>query len=148
MSVSMKTRRVNDVVVLDLSGRLVMGEATLLFREAIRRYIADGNRRFVINLGEVSYVDSAGLGELVATYTTIRKQGGDVKLLNLTTKMKDLLQITKLLTVFETFENEGEAVRSLESWKRVVMRAAVRCPFDQSGTVHGKRITRSGARCP
>ena len=66
MSVSMKTRKVNDVVVLDLSGRLVMGEATLLFREAIRRYIADGNRRFVINLGEVSYVDSAGLGELVA----------------------------------------------------------------------------------
>lgn len=115
MSLSMKTRRVDDVVVLDISGRLVMGEPTLLFRQAVRSYMADGTRRFVINLGEVSYGDSAGLGELVATYTTIRTAGGDVKLLNLTTKMKDLLQITKLLAVFETFEDEGEAVRSLQN---------------------------------
>ena len=119
MSLSVKTRRVKtakvDAVVLDLAGRMIFGEPTLLFRQTIRRYLSDGTSQFVVNLSEVPYVDSAGLGELVAAYTTIRKQGGDVKLLNLTTKMKDLLQITKLLTVFETFEDEGEAVRSLEN---------------------------------
>ena len=85
------------------------------FVEVLQAHLESANPHVVLNMGEVSYVDSAGLGELVATYTTIRRQGGDVKLLNLTTKMKDLLQITKLLTVFETFEDEGEAVRSLQN---------------------------------
>ena len=114
MSLSVKTRKSDEVVLLDLSGRLTIGEPTLLLRETIRRFVADGSSKFVVNLGDVSYIDSAGLGELIATFTTIRNKNGDVKLLNLTSKAKDLLQMTKLLTVFDTYDDESKAVDALK----------------------------------
>ena len=115
MSLSLKTRKSGDVVVLDLSGRLIAGEAALLLRETIRRFTSDGNRRFVINLGEVSFIDSSGLGELVTTYASVKNKGGAVNLLNATAKAKDLLQMTKLLTVFDTYDDEAKAVAALQS---------------------------------
>ncbi len=114
MSLSVKTRKSDQIVLLDLSGRLTIGEPTLLLRETIRRFVADGSSKFVVNLGEVSYIDSAGLGELIATFMTIRNENGDVKLLNLTSKAKDLLQMTKLLTVFDTYDDEGKAIDALK----------------------------------
>ncbi len=113
MSLSIKTRRMDGVTLLDLSGRLTIGEPVLLLRDNIRTFVNDGDMKFVLNLGDVSYIDSSGLGELVSTYTTVRNRKGDVKLLNLTTKAKDLLQMTKLLTVFDTYEDESKAVASL-----------------------------------
>jgi anti-sigma B factor antagonist len=113
MSLSIKTRKVDGVTLLDLSGRLTIGEPVLLLRDNIRTFINDGDMKFVLNLGDVSYIDSSGLGELVSTYTTVRNRKGDVKLLHLTTKAKDLLQMTKLLTVFDTYEDESKAVAAL-----------------------------------
>ena len=113
MSLSIKTRKVDGITLLDLSGRLTIGEPVLLLRDNIRTFINDGDSKFVLNLGDVSYIDSSGLGELVSTYTTVRNRQGDVKLLHLTTKAKDLLQMTKLLTVFDTYEDESKAVASL-----------------------------------
>ena len=113
MSLSIKTRRMDGVTLLDLSGRLTIGEPVLLLRDNIRTFVNDGDMKFVLNLGDVSYIDSSGLGELVSTYTTVRNRKGDVKLLNLTTKAKDLLQMTKLLTVFDTYEDESKAVASM-----------------------------------
>lgn len=110
MSLAIKTRKVDDVVVVDLSGRLTIGEAVQSMREVIRSAVDAGDVRFVLNLGDVSYIDSSGLGELVSTYTTIRNRKGDVKLLNLTKKAQDLLQMTKLLTVFDTYTDEAKAV--------------------------------------
>ena len=115
MSLSLKTRKVDDVVLLDLSGRLTIGEPVQLLRETIRGSVNSGTLKFVLNLGDVSYIDSSGLGELVSSYTSIRNKKGDVKLLNLTTKAKDLLQMTKLLTVFDCFEDEAKAISSLRA---------------------------------
>lgn len=115
MSFSANTRKVDGVIVVDMSGRLTVGEPVLLLRETVRRFVADGNVRFVFNLGDVSYIDSGGLGELITSFTTVRNRQGDVKLLNLTKRAKDLLQMTKLLTVFDTFEDETKAVDSLRS---------------------------------
>jgi anti-sigma B factor antagonist len=98
---------------MDMSGKLTAGEAVLLLRDTVRRFIEDGSRKFLLNLGSVSYIDSAGLGELISTYTTLRNKSGDVKLLNLTKTAKDLLQMTKLLTVFDTFDDEAKAVQAL-----------------------------------
>lgn len=117
MAFTLNTRKVNDVTVLDMSGRLAAGEAVLLLRNTIRRFTEDGSRKFVLNLGQVSYVDSSGLGELIATYTSARNRHGDVKLLNLSKIAKDLLQMTKLLTVFDVYEEENKAVQSLASVK-------------------------------
>jgi anti-sigma B factor antagonist len=113
MSLSLNTRKVQSVVVVDMTGKLSAGEPVLLMRTTIRRFVEDGSRKFVLNLGSVSYIDSAGLGELISTYTSLRNREGDVKLLNLTKSAKDLLQMTKLLTVFDTFEDEAKAVQSL-----------------------------------
>jgi anti-sigma B factor antagonist len=113
MSLTVKTRKVENATVVDLSGRLTIGEPVLLLRETVRVLVNDGNRFFVLNLGEVSYIDSSGLGELVSLFTTVRNKQGDVKLLNLTAKAKDLLQMTKLLTVFDTYDNEEKAVAAL-----------------------------------
>jgi anti-sigma B factor antagonist len=113
MSLSIKIRKVDGVTLLDLSGRLTIGEPVRLLRDNIRTFINDGDMKFVLNLGDVSYIDSSGLGELVSTYTTVRNRKGDVKLLHLTTKAKDLLQMTKLLTVFDTYEDESKAVAAL-----------------------------------
>ena len=113
MSLSVNTRKVQGVVVIDMSGKLTAGEAVLLLRNTVRRFTEDGSRKFLLNLGSVSYIDSAGLGELITTYTTLRNKGGDVKLLNLTKTAKDLLQMTKLLTVFDTFDDEAKGVQAL-----------------------------------
>jgi anti-sigma B factor antagonist len=110
----MRTRKIDGVVMLDLSGKLTIGEPVLLLRETLRTHSGEGERKFVLNLGDVSYIDSSGLGELVSSYTTIRNKGGDVKLLKLTSKTKDLLQMTKLLTVFDVFDDEAAAIGSLK----------------------------------
>jgi anti-sigma B factor antagonist len=117
MSLSLKTRRFEDVSILDLSGKLTIGEPVLLLRENLRSSVNDGERKFILNLGDVNYIDSSGLGELVSSYTTIRNKGGDVKLLKLTNKTKDLLQMTKLLTVFDVYEDETKAINSLKGQK-------------------------------
>jgi anti-sigma B factor antagonist len=113
MAFSLNTRKAGDVVIIDMSGRLSIGEAVLLLRTTIRRFLEDGTLKFVLNLGNVSHIDSAGLGELVSTYTSVRNRSGDAKLLNLDKKAKDLLQMTKLLTVFDTYNDEAKAIQAL-----------------------------------
>jgi len=114
MSVLLKIRRLDDVVIVDLSGRITIGDGTLTMRESLQELIRAGNRKFLVNLAHVDYIDSSGLGELVTLYITVRKEtDGQVKLLNLTRRIRDLLQITKLLTVFESFDNETEALKSM-----------------------------------
>src|SRR4051794_9202986 len=111
-NLTISERQAGDVTVLDLSGRITIGEGSVKLRETVRGLLEGGKKQILINLGKVDYVDSSGIGELVSCYTTTRNQQGQLKLLNLTKKIKDLLQITKLLTVFETFEDEGEALKS------------------------------------
>jgi anti-sigma B factor antagonist len=115
MAFTINTRKVQDVVIVDMSGQLSAGEPVLLLRNTVRHFIDDGSRKFLLNLGKVSYIDSSGLGELIVTYTSLRNRQGDVKLLNLTKLAKDLLQMTKLLTVFDTFDDEAKAVQSFAS---------------------------------
>lgn len=115
MAFSVNTRKVGDIVLLDISGRLTAGEPVLLLRNTVRRFIEDGSVKFVLNLAEVSYLDSSGLGELVTCYTTIRNRKGDVKLLKVSAVAKQLLQMTKLLTVFDTYEDEQKAIEALSS---------------------------------
>ena len=105
-------RQVGDVVILDLHGKILIGEGDDDLREAVTRLADGGKTRILLNLADVPYVDSAGLGEIVRTYTTVSRKGGKLKLLNLTRKIQDLLSITKLLTVFDTFDSEDEAVKS------------------------------------
>lgn len=105
-------RTVNEVTVLDLKGKMTLGEGDELLKDKINSLLADGKRKLVLNLEGVPYIDSAGLGEIVRTFTTVSRQGGKLKLLNLTKRIEDLLSITKLLTVFETFESEPEAIKS------------------------------------
>jgi anti-sigma B factor antagonist len=114
MSMVLKARRLDDVVILDLSGRITMGEGTLILRDHIQKLLAAGDRKFLLNLADVDYIDSSGLGELVTSFTTVRNQNGHLKLLNLTRRVQDLLQITKLLTVFEAFNSEAEALKTLK----------------------------------
>ncbi|HWW83796.1 MAG TPA: STAS domain-containing protein [Vicinamibacterales bacterium] len=112
-------RRVGDVVVLDLKGKITLGEGDELLKDKVNSLVNQGNRKLVLNLEGVPYIDSAGLGEIVRTYTTVSRQGGSLKLLNLTKRITDLLSITKLLTVFETFDAENEAVRSFSASAKV-----------------------------
>jgi anti-sigma B factor antagonist len=105
-------RQVSDVVVLDLHGKILIGEGDDALREAVTKLVDGGKTKILLNLADVPYVDSAGLGEIVRCYTTVSRKGGRLKLLNLTKKIQDLLAITKLLTVFETYESEDEAVKS------------------------------------
>ena len=108
-------RTIQDVVVLDLSGKLTIGEGDELLKERISNLVQQGHKNLLLNLESVPYVDSAGLGEIVRTYTTVSRQGGKLKLVNLTKRITDLLAITKLLTVFETYESEDEAVKSFSA---------------------------------
>lgn len=108
-------RKVNDVTVLDLTGKMTLGEGDELLKQTINNLLAAGNKKIVLNLGAVPYIDSAGLGEVVRTHTTVSRQGGSLKLLNLTKRIEDLLSITKLLTVFDTYDSEAEAVQSFSS---------------------------------
>lgn len=112
-------RAVGDVVVLDLKGRITLGEGDQLLKDKVNSLVNQGRKRIVLNLAGVPYIDSAGLGEIVGSYTTVSRQGGSLKLLNLTKKITDLLAITKLLTVFETFDSEDEAVRSFSASAKV-----------------------------
>ena len=112
MSVKMTSRQVGDVTVVDATGRITLGEGATIFRDTIRDLAAKGNKKILVNLADVSYIDSSGIGEMVSSFTTVTNHGGQLKLLNLTKRVKDLLQITKLYTVFEVFEDESSAVRS------------------------------------
>ena len=105
-------RSVNDVTVLDLKGKMTLGEGDELLKDKINSLLAAGKKKLLLNLEAVPYIDSAGLGEVVRTYTTVSRQGGSLKLLNLTKRIEDLLSITKLLTVFDTFDSEAEAIKS------------------------------------
>src|SRR5512144_1288494 len=105
-------RTVGDVMVLDVKGKVTLGEGDEMVKDKVNSVVNQGNKKIVLNLAEVPYIDSAGLGEIVRTYTTVSRQGGSLKLLNLTKRIQDLLAITKLLTVFETFESENDAVKS------------------------------------
>jgi anti-sigma B factor antagonist len=108
-------RAVGDVVVLDLKGKITLGEGDELLKDKINSLVHQGKKKIVLNLANVPYVDSAGLGGIVRTYTTVSRQDGGLKLLHLTKRIQDLLSITKLLTVFETFDSEDEAVRSFSA---------------------------------
>jgi anti-sigma B factor antagonist len=112
-------RAVGDVVILDLKGKITLGEGDELLKDKVNSLVNQGQRKIVLNLGGVPYIDSAGLGEIVRTYTTVSRQSGSLKLLNLTKRITDLLSITKLLTVFETFDSEAEAVRSFSASAKV-----------------------------
>lgn len=111
---NMTERQAGDVTILDLSGKITIGEGSVQLREAVRKLLDDGKKKILLNLGDVAYVDSSGIGELVSSYTTTNNNGGQLKLLNLTKKIQDLLMITKLLTVFETFDNEEAALASFK----------------------------------
>ena len=105
-------RQAGDVTILDMDGKVTIGEGSVALRTTIRRLLGDGKKNILLNLGSVGYVDSSGIGEFVSSFTAVKKEGGTLKLLNLTQKIQDLLAITKLLTVFDVFENEGDALSS------------------------------------
>src|SRR5437773_5121191 len=104
-------------MVLDMKGKVTLGEGDELLKDKVNSLLNQGQKKIVLNLAEVPYIDSAGLGEIVRTYTTVSRQGGGLKLLNLTKRIADLLSITKLLTVFESFDAEADAVRSFSAAK-------------------------------
>jgi anti-sigma B factor antagonist len=112
VSLNASTRLVNAVAIADLSGRITLGEGSGKLRDTIREILGTGQKKIVLNLGDVSYIDSSGLGELVSSYTTASNQGAKLKLVNVQSKVHDLLQITKLFTVFDTFTDEATAVSS------------------------------------
>lgn len=112
MSVKLSIRQVGDVTVVDVAGRITLGEGSSALRDTLRDMVKKGQKKILLNLGEVSYIDSSGIGELVSGFTSVTNQGGQLKLLNLTKRVKDLLQITKLYTVFDVHESEATAIRS------------------------------------
>ena len=114
MSMKATIRQVDSVTVVDVSGRITLGEGCTQLRELIRDQLSKGNKRILLNLADVTYIDSSGIGELVSAFTGVSKQGGGLKLLNLTKKVHDLLQITKLYTVFDVHEDEAKAIGSFE----------------------------------
>ncbi|HWB86832.1 MAG TPA: STAS domain-containing protein [Bryobacteraceae bacterium] len=112
MSVKLNVRQVGDVSVVDVAGRITLGEGSSALRDSLRDLVSKGHKKILLNLGEVSYIDSSGIGELVSGFTSVTNNGGQLKLLNLTKRVKDLLQITKLYTVFDVHEDEAAAIRS------------------------------------
>jgi anti-sigma B factor antagonist len=110
MSMKVTTRQVDGVTILDLSGRITLGEGSVTLRDSIRDLVAKGSKKILLNLGNVNYIDSSGIGEMVSAFTSVRNAGGELKLLNLTKKVHDLLQITKLYTVFDIKDDEASAV--------------------------------------
>ena len=114
MSLKAVDRDVSGVTVVDLSGRIVLGDGSSLLRDTLKNLVAGGKKKILLNLSDVNYIDSSGLGALVSGYTTVTGQQGQLKLVNLNTKVHDLLRITKLLTVFEVFDNEATAVGSFQ----------------------------------
>lgn len=112
MTMKANSRQVDGVTIVDLSGRITLGEGSVILRDTIRDLVSKGRNRILLNLGDVTYIDSSGIGELVSAFTSVRNQGGELKLLNLTKKVHDLLQITKLYTVFDIKDDETAAVQS------------------------------------
>ena len=112
MALSIASREVDGVTVLDLNGRITLGEGSVQLRDAIRDLIGKGQKSILLNLSDVNYIDSSGLGELVSAYTTARNQGAALKLLGLTKKVNDLLQLTKLYTVFDIYDDEASGIAS------------------------------------
>jgi len=110
-----RERAVDGVTVLDLSGKIVLGEGDVHIRDRIKDLLADGQRRILLNLADVTYIDSAGLGTMISAYATVKREKGQLKLMNVTTRVKDLLAITKLITVFDTYDSEAEALASFKS---------------------------------
>jgi anti-sigma B factor antagonist len=110
--INISERQAGDVTILDLSGKVTIGEGSVALRGAIRRLLGEGKNKILLNLGSVGYIDSSGIGELVSSFTAVNKEGGSLKLLNLTQKIQDLLAITRLLTVFDVFDEEAEALAS------------------------------------
>jgi len=107
-------RQVGDETILDMDGKITIGEGSVALRTAIRRLLEENKKKILLNLAKVGYIDSSGIGELVSSYTAINKEGGELKLLNLTQKLQDLLTITKLLTVFDVYESEEDALASFK----------------------------------
>ena len=114
MTMKASNRQVDGITVVDLSGRITLGEGSVVLRDAVRDLLAKGEKKLLLNLGDVTYIDSSGIGELVSAFTTVRNQGGELKLLNLTKKVHDLLQITKLYTVFDVKDDEAAAISSFK----------------------------------
>src|ERR1700757_672907 len=112
MSMKVQTRQVDGVTILDLSGRITLGEGSVTITDAVRDVLAKGSNKILLNLGDISYIDSSGIGELVSAFTTVKNSGGELKLLNLTKKDNDLLHITKLYTFFDLKDDEAAAVKS------------------------------------
>jgi anti-sigma B factor antagonist len=112
VSVKLNTRQVGDVSVVDVAGRITLGEGSSALRDTLRDMVAKNQKKILLNLADVSYIDSSGIGELVSGFTSVTNNGGQLKLLNLTKRVRDLLQITKLYTVFDVHEDEAAAVRS------------------------------------
>ena len=114
MTMKASNRQVSGVTVVDLSGRITLGEGSTVLREAVKDLLAKGQKRILLNLGDVTYIDSSGIGELVSAFTSVRNQGGDLKLLKLTKKVHDLLQITTLYTVFDVKDDEAGAIQAFK----------------------------------
>ncbi len=112
MSMKASTREIDGVTIMDLSGRITLGEGSVVLRDVVRDLLSKDKKKILANLADVSYIDSSGIGELVSAFTTVKNQGGELKLLNLTKKVHDLLQITKLYTVFDVKEDEATAIKS------------------------------------
>ena len=112
MSLQASSREIGGVIVIDLDGRITLGDGSALLRELIREHLDKSHKKLVLNLAAISYLDSTGLGEMVSGYRAVKSQGGELKLLNLNKKVSDLLQVTKLYTVFDIHNDETEAVAS------------------------------------
>ena len=143
MALRMTERDVSGVTVLDIEGRIVLGEESNSFREKVKSLLAAGKKNIVLNLAQVSYIDSAGLGTLVATFHSARSQGAALKLVNLGTKFKEVLQVTKLMTVFVTYDTEAAAIQSFGKSKTRTPRAGF-IPFESNAReFFGARLGRN-----
>jgi anti-sigma B factor antagonist len=114
MDLKTSTRQVGDITVVDVSGRISLGEESAALRDLIRDLLKDGRRKIVLDLGDVNYIDSSGLGTLVSAVSTARREGGDIKLADLTDKVDDLMEVTRLYTVFDIADDEASAIKSFE----------------------------------
>ena len=112
MSMKSSNRQVDGITIVDMSGRITLGEGSVVLRDSIRDLIGKGQKKILLNLGDVTYIDSSGIGELVSAFTAVRREGGELKLLKLTKKVHDLLQITKLYTVFDIKDDEATAIQA------------------------------------
>jgi anti-sigma B factor antagonist len=112
MDLTIRTRHVSDVTIVDIAGRVVLGQESATLRSLVSELLDNGHKKLVFNLGDVNYIDSSGLGHLISAYTTVRNRGGELKLLNLTKNVHNIMQMTKLYTIFDVTDNEEAAVRS------------------------------------